>query len=68
MVLFKSKKSFPQQHYISPYLENGRFIMSSIPHSSSHSNPEHELHQIQTKFFEKQITLREARSMILMKL
>jgi hypothetical protein len=67
-VLFKSKKSFPQQQYISPYLENGRFIMFSIPHLSSYSDPEQELYQIQTKFFEKQMTLREARSMISMKL
>jgi hypothetical protein len=68
MVLFRSKKSFPQQRYVSLYLEDGRFIMFSTPHLSSHSDPEQELHQIQTKFFEKQMMLKEARSMISMKL
>jgi hypothetical protein len=68
MVLSKSKKSFPQQQYVSPYLEDGRFIMFSTPHLSSHSDPEQELHQIQTKFFEKPMTLREVRNMISMKL
>jgi elongation factor P--beta-lysine ligase len=67
-VLSKSKKSSPQQQYVSPYLEDGRFIMFSTPHLSSYSDPELELHQIQTKFFEKQMTLREARSIISMKL
>jgi hypothetical protein len=67
-VLFKSKKSFPQQQYILPYLEDGRFTMFSTPHSLSHSDPEQELHQTQTKFFKKQMMLREARSTISTKL
>jgi hypothetical protein len=67
-VLFKLKKLFPQQQYASPYLEDGRFIMSSIPHLLSHSAPEQGLHQIQTKFFEKPMMLREVRGMISMKL
>jgi hypothetical protein len=66
-VLFKSKKSFPQQQYVSPYLEDGRFIMFSIHHLLSHSDLEQELHHIQTRFFEKQMILREARSTISMK-
>jgi elongation factor P--beta-lysine ligase len=67
-VLSKLKKSFPQQQYVSPYLEDGRFIMFSTPHLSSPSDPEQELHQIQTKFFKKQTMLKGARSMISMKL
>jgi hypothetical protein len=67
-VLFKSKKSFPQQQYISLYLEDGRFITFFIHPLLSHSGLEQELHRIQTKFFEKRMTLREARSMISMKL
>jgi hypothetical protein len=59
--------SFPQQQYVSLYLEDGRFTMFFIHPLLSHSGPEQELHQIQTKFFEKQMMLREVRSMISMK-
>jgi hypothetical protein len=67
MVLFKLKRSFPQQQYASLCLEDGRFIMSSIHLSLSHSGREQEHYQTQTKFFQKQMMLREARSMISMK-